>query len=119
MNHKKEPARPALFIFREKIYQANNSSWDFDGIVDTMDPYLFFPDGKFSPHSCLTSIFGTRKMGAGVDKIFIFPKQCIGEKFCLQNLGVAEVFFCLKVLSTFYFDHFFEQLLQTIAAPSG
>ena len=28
-----------LFIFTEKIYQANNSSWDFDGIVDTMDPY--------------------------------------------------------------------------------
>ena len=108
-----------LLILRGKNLLWNNSSWDFEGIVDTMDPYLFFPDGNFSPHTYLTNIFGTRKMGAGVDKIFIFPKRSIREKFHLQNLGVAEVFFCLKVLSTFYFDHFFEQLLQTIAAPSG
>ena len=92
--------------FKGKNLLWNNSSWDFEGIVDTMDPYLFFPDGNFSPHTYLTNIFGTRKMGAGVDKIFIFPKRSIREKFRLQNLGVAEVFFAWKccllfILTTF------------------
>ena len=58
-------------------YSQKSDSVEFDGIVDTMDPYLFFPDGNFSSHTYLTNIFGTRKMGAGVDKIFIFPKQGI------------------------------------------
>ena len=85
----------SLLILRGKNLLRNNSSWDFDGIVYTMDPYLLFPDGNFSPHSSLTNIFGTLKMGTGVDKIFIFPKRCIREKFHLQILGVAEVLYCL------------------------
>ena len=96
-----------LLILRGKNLLWNNSSWDFEGIVDTMDPYLFFPDGNFSPHTYLTNIFGTQKMGAGVDKIFIFSKRSIREKFPLQNLGVAEVFFAWKccllfILTTFW-----------------
>ena len=79
--------------FKGKNLLGNDTSWDFDGIVDTMNPYLFFPVGNFSPHTYLTNNFGSQKMGAGVDKIFIFPKRSIREKFRLQNLGVAEVFF--------------------------
>ena len=28
---------------------STNSSWDFDGVLDTMDPYWFVPDEQFSP----------------------------------------------------------------------
>ena len=97
-----------------KNIPANNSTWDFDGIIDTMDLDLFLPNGNCSPHTSLSNIFGTQKMGADVDKIFRFPKRCIREKFRLQNLGVVEVFFCLKVLSISHFEDFLEQLLQTI-----
>ena len=31
----------------------------------------------------------------------------------------SRSFFCLKVVPIFYFEHFLEQFLQTIAAPSG
>ena len=30
-----------------KNLSGNNSFWDFDGIVDTMDPYWLFPDEIF------------------------------------------------------------------------
>ena len=51
----------------------NNSTWDFDDIVDTMDPYYFFPHENSSPRTSLTNIFGTRKKGAGINKILISP----------------------------------------------
>ena len=38
----------SLFIWTEKNL-STNSSWDFDGVVDTMDPYWFVPDEHFSP----------------------------------------------------------------------
>ena len=41
-----------LFIWTEKNLSSN--SWDFDGVVDTMDPYWFVPDEYFFPRTSLS-----------------------------------------------------------------
>ena len=50
----------------------------------------------------------TTEEGAVEDKKFISPKRFIREKFCLQKVGVTEVFLLVKVVSDFDFGHFLE-----------
>ena len=82
----------ATVHFYGKNLLGNNSPWDFDLIVDATNPYWFLPDKNFISQSSGTRFFCTSKIGAINDKKFISPTWCIKEKFCLLNLGVAEVF---------------------------
>ena len=45
-------------------------------------------------------------------KKFTVLKWCIGDKFCLQKLGVTKGFFKVKVLSDFDFGDFWKNWLQ-------
>ena len=81
-------------------------------------PILVLPRWKIFPSMFLDQYFWHLKEGGGYRQNIHIYKMVHPRKTFTEFRG-SRSFFCLKVLSIFHFEHFLEQLLQTIAVPSG
>ena len=86
---------------------STNSSWDFDGVVDTMDPYWFVPDKYFFPRSYLSRwrCNSLQELFKKVVKIksrqhFQAKKTSATPKFCKWNFSRMLRFGNMNILST-------------------
>ena len=86
---------------------STNSSWDFDGVVDTMDPYWFVPDKYFFPRSYLSRwcCDSLQELFKKVVKIksrqhFQAKKTSATPKFCKRNFSRMLRFGNMNILST-------------------
>ena len=86
---------------------STNSSWDFDGVVDTMDPYWFVPDKYFFPCSYLSRWHcnSLQELFKKVVKIksrqhFQAKKTSATPKFCKRNFSRMLRFGNMNILST-------------------
>ena len=86
---------------------STNSSWDFDGVVDTMDPYWFVPDKYFFPRSYLSRwcCDSLQELFKKVVKIksrqhFQAKKTSATPKFCKRNFSRMLRFENMNILST-------------------
>ena len=86
---------------------STNSSWDFDGVVDTMDPYWFVPDEYFFPRSYLSRwcCDSLQELFKKVVKIksrqhFQAKKTSATPKFCKRNFSRMLRFGNMNILST-------------------
>ena len=111
---KNQRTRCARFAWAPKNLLGNNSTWDFEGIVDTMNPYWFLPDKKFCSQSSGTRFFCTSNIGAINDNKFIYPTLCIRENFRLQTLGLAEFFFAWKWCPIFIWSSFLNSCFKLL-----
>ena len=67
----------------------------------------------------LFSISPYNREGARWRQKIHYSKTVHPRSILFTEIWGSRSFFCLKVVSIFHFEHFLEQLLQTIAAPSG
>ena len=86
---------------------STNSSLDFDGVVDTMDPYWFVPDKYFFPRSCLSRwcCDSLQELFKKVVKIksrqhFQAKKTSATPKVCERNFSRMLPFGNMNILST-------------------
>ena len=86
---------------------STNSSWDFDGVLDTMDPYWFVPDKYFFPRSYLSRwrCDSLQELFKKVVKIksrqhFQAKKTSATPKFCKRNFSRMLRFGNMNILST-------------------
>ena len=103
--HPRETKRHTVHLNGKNL--STNSSWDFDGVVDTMDPYWFVPDKYFFPRSYLSRwrCNSLQELFKKVVKIksrqhFQAKKTSATPKFCKRNFSRMLRFGNMNILST-------------------
>ena len=92
--HKMKAVPSTLFIWTEKNL-SNNSPWDFDTVLDTIDPNWFYPDENFCPQSTgsrwrcdsLKQMFKKELHKWKLDTTFKQKKTSATPKFFKQNFS--------------------------------
>ena len=86
------PFSPTLHLNRKNL--SNNSPWDFDTVLDTIDPNWFYPDENFCPQSTgsrwrcnsLKQLF-KKELQMKIGHHFQAKKTSATPKFCKQNFS--------------------------------
>ena len=92
----------ALLIWNEKKL-LNNSSWDFEHVLDTMDDYWVGPDENFCPESTPTRWrcyhFSKKWSKSKFDATLSIKKPFVTPKFCGRNFSQMHHFEDMNFLS--------------------
>ena len=82
---------------------SNNSSWDFEHVLDTMDDYWVGPDENFCPESTPTrwrcNHFSKKWSKSKFDATLSIKKPFVTPKFCGRNFSQMHHFEDMNFLS--------------------